>query len=449
MRLTPDRLLLLSFASLIAIGTLALMLPVAAVGPPVRWHEALFTATSAVCVTGLAVADTGTRFTVVGQGIILALIQLGGLGILTFSSWILLAMGKRLSLRGSEVVSSAFHTSHERGLRNLVGRIVVFTFAIEAAGTLVLWARFAWDQPPGRALYSAVFHSISAFCNAGFSLYSDSVISYRGDYAVNLALMGLIVLGGLGFAVQNELFDRLRAGKEGPKRRLSLHTRLVMVVTVSLILAGAVSFAATEFTNTLGKIPFDEKILTSLFQSVTTRTAGFNSVDIGALSSTTLCVMIFLMFVGGSPGSTAGGIKTTTLAVLLALMRGRARGRRFAEVYGRQIPPAQVSKAIGVLGIGLAAFAICLFGLQITESMAYGRDWMRARFLDYAFETMSALGTVGLSTGVTPTLSVPGRLIIVLAMFAGRLGPLTFAFSLVGERTGAKYELPEEPVMVG
>jgi len=449
MRLTPDRLLILSFAGLILLGTLALMLPGTTVGRPIHWHEALFTATSAVCVTGLIVLDTGKDFTLEGQLIILTLIQLGGLGILTFSSWLLLAMGKRLSVRGSEVVSSAFHTARHRGLRSLIARIVVFTFAIEAVGAFLLLARLAWDRPPGHALFSAVFHSVSAFCNAGFSLYSDSLMGFRGDALVNIVVMALIVLGGLGFAVQNELFERAtRKGKERP-RRLSLHARIVLIVSGVLVVVGALSFAAIEMNGTLKGEPIPKAAFSSIFQSITCRTAGFNTVDISQLAPTTLCIMMFLMFVGASPGSTGGGIKTTTLGVLFALVVGKIRGRRNVEAYDRQIPAAQVSKALGVLVVGVVAFVVCLFALQISESMLHGREWMRIRFLDYAFEVTSALGTVGLSTGVTPSLSVSGRLIIIIAMFAGRLGPLTVAYSLVGERGGAKYEFPEEPIMVG
>ncbi len=447
MRLTPDRLLLLSFGGLILLGTLALLIPGSTVDRPIRWDEALFTAASAVCVTGLVVLDTGRDFTLQGQLIILTLIQLGGLGILTFSSWLLLAMGRRLSVHGSEAMFSAFTAQRRLDLRRLIGRVVVFTVVVEAVGCLFLWVRFQWVLPPIEAFYQAFFHAISAFCNAGFSLNSDSLMAYKSDLTVNAVIMGLIILGGLGFIVQAELFERAR--KKNAKPRLTLHTRLVLVVTLFLWLFGAVCFYVMERSNVLREVSPGTRVLASLFQSATCRTAGFNSVDTAQLAAPTLLFMLFLMFVGASPGSTGGGIKTTTFGILMMLVVGRLRGRRNVELMGRQVPSAQVSKALGVLVIGGVSFAAVLFGLQITESIHFGLPWMRSHFLDYAFETVSALGTVGLSTGMTPLLSVPGRVIVVLAMFVGRLGPLTVAYSLIGERAGARYEYPEENVMVG
>jgi trk system potassium uptake protein TrkH len=446
-RLTPDRLLLLSFGGLILLGTLALLIPGSTVGRPIQWDEALFTAASAVCVTGLIVLDTGRDFTLQGQLIILTLIQLGGLGILTFSSWLLLAMGRRLSVHGSEAMFSAFTAQRRLDLRRLIGRVVVFTVVVEAVGCLFLWVRFQWDLPPVEAFYQAFFHAISAFCNAGFSLNSDSLMAYKSDLTVNVVVMGLIILGGLGFIVQAELFERVR--KRNVRPRLTLHTRLVLGVTLFLWLFGAVCFFVMERTNVLRDVSPGTGVLASLFQSATCRTAGFNSVDTSQLAAPTLLFMLFLMFVGASPGSTGGGIKTTTFGILIMLVVGRLRGRRNVELMGRQIPSAQVSKALGVLVIGGVSFAAILFGLQITESIHFGRAWMRSHFLDYAFETVSALGTVGLSTGMTPLLSVPGRVIVVLAMFVGRLGPLTVAYSVIGERSGVRYEYPEENVMVG
>jgi len=448
-RLTPNRILLFSFIALILTGAGALMLPGSSAGQPLRWDQALFTSTSAVCVTGLTVIDTGKDFSVQGQIILLALIQLGGLGFLTFSSWFLVMLGKRLSLRGADTFSSSFGIARNLRLRDMLPRILIYTFVVEGIGAFLLWARFAWRHPPLEALGYAVFHSISAFCNAGFSLYSDNVMSYRRDLLVNAVIPALILFGGIGFLVQAEVMLWWRERRQGRRHRLSLHTRLVLLTSLLLILYGMLGFAVLEGDNTLRAASPIERMFTSWFQSVTCRTAGFNTVDIGALSGPTLCLMIFLMFIGASPGSCGGGVKTTTLGVLVALVLSRLHGRESADIFGRRIPSIQVAKALATLAAALGILAAASFAIQFTEYFVWGAQGVRERFLDYLFEVVSALGTVGLSTGITPTLSVPGRMVIVITMLAGRLGPLSVAVSLVGERKSARYEFPEESVMVG
>lgn len=444
-----SRFLFLSFAVLIALGTFALHHPACSAGAPHTWSQALFTSTSAVCVTGLTALDTGKDYTLAGQLVILALIQLGGLGILTFSTSLMLALGRRLSLKGAETFTSSFGMMRELRLRDLAPRVLLYTFTIEGVGALLLWARFAWRFPPLEAFYYAVFHSVSAFCNAGFSLFSDSLTQFRADPVVNGVIMALILSGGLGFFVLVELNLWWRQGRKAG-RRLSLHSRLALQTSALLVLWGAFAIALLEASHTLaGRSPL-EALFCALFQSVTARTAGFNTLEISHLSGPALCVMMALMFVGASPGSCGGGVKTTTFAVLLGIVVSRARGRSDTEIHGRRISPSQVSKALATFAAALCAFALIFFALQITEAGRLGTAAARERFLDLAFESVSALGTVGLSMGVTPELSVAGRMVIALAMFAGRLGPLTLAFSMVGERrSGARYTYPEESVLVG
>jgi trk system potassium uptake protein TrkH len=401
-----------------------------------------------VCVTGLTALDTGKDYTLAGQLVILGLIQLGGLGILTFSTSLMLALGRRLSLKGAETFTSSFGMMRELRLRDLAPRVLLYTFTIEGAGALLLWARFAWRYPPLEAFYYAVFHSISAFCNAGFSLFSDSLTQFRADPVVNGVVMALILSGGLGFLVLVELNLWWRQGRKAG-RRLSLHSRLALQTSALLVLWGAFAIALLEASHTW-RAARRWKRCSARCSSRSRRAPRASYARDFPSQRPALCVMMALMFVGASPGSCGGGVKTTTFAVLLGIVVSRARGRSDTEIHGRRISPSQVSKALATFAAALCAFALIFFALQITEAGRLGTAAARERFLDLAFESVSALGTVGLSMGVTPELSVAGRMVIALAMFAGRLGPLTLAFSMVGERrSGARYTYPEESVLVG
>jgi trk/ktr system potassium uptake protein len=441
----PLRLLVGSFLVLITCGTLLLMLP-AATPPeaPIGWVDALFTATSAVCVTGLVVRDTGTGFTPFGQVVILALIQAGGLGVMTFSLLVFALFRSAVPLVHRSIFEQTLGGLAGAQLRRLVRLVFAFTFTAEALGAVLLFARFLPRLGPGEAAYAAVFHAISAFCNAGFGLWPDSLTAYRSDLVVNLTVMALIVLGGLGFVVVHDLLEA-----RGRPREMSVQTKLALVVSATLIVVGALAFWLLEAPRALYEMPPGEQIQASLFQSVTARTAGFNTVDIGALAPGTLFLLVLLMLIGGSPGSCAGGIKTTTLGVLLLAAHSRLRGRYNVNAFHRTLSSTTVRNTLSIaMGGGFVVIA-GLFALLVTEAPAHAVVNEQAAFLSYLFETVSALGTVGLSTGVTPFLHPSSRLLIVVLMFVGRLGPLTVASALVADRPLDDWRYPEEDVMVG
>lgn len=442
---TPGRLLVASFLVLIALGTLLLELPWATPpGQPIGWVDALFTATSAGCVTGLVVRDTGAAFTGFGQGVILGLIQAGGLGIMTFSLLILSLLRGRPTFAHRAVYEQTLAGGAQRELRPLVELVFLFTFAAEAVGAALLAVRFVPEMGLARGVWWAVFHAVSAFCNAGFGLASDNLTRYRADPWVNLVVMSLVVLGGIGFFVVHELVrERARW------TRLSVHSKLALTVSGGLIVAGALGFWLLEAGNTLDGLPWTEQLWASLFQSVAPRTAGFNSVDLAALGAPTLFLISMLMFVGGSPGSTAGGIKTTTFGVLLLATVERFRGHRNVNAFRRTLTRETLGNTAaialgGVLTVVAGVFALLLTELPVRE---VGDD--PVVFVALYFETVSALGTVGLSTGITGLLEPSSKLVLALLMFLGRLGPLTVASSLAAASTLRDWRYPEEDVVVG
>ncbi|HIE03920.1 MAG TPA: Trk family potassium uptake protein, partial [Candidatus Latescibacteria bacterium] len=423
----------------IVLGTALLMLPPATNdGMGADLLTALFTATSATCVTGLVVQDTGSYFSAFGQVVILALIQIGALGIMTFSSFVALALGRRLGIRSRAALQEVMDQSDPKSLMKLVEFVVKMTFLVEASGAVLLALRWhAWCHSWSRAVYLGIFHSVSSFCNAGFSTFSDSLEGFGGD-AWTVGIMGLlIILGGLGFPVVMELKERTGPGGKGP---LSVHTKLVLIVTGVLLASGMGWFLLLEWGNSLKDIPFGRKILSAWFQSVTARTAGFNTVDIGSLRNVTLFLFMAWMFVGASPGGTGGGIKTTTLGILVLSVRAALRGRGEVEAFGRAIPPRLVYRAvaIAVVGLGLlGTFAALLLATQ------------EGRQVGVMFEAVSAFGTVGLSTGVTPNLTPLGRVLVVVLMFAGRLGPLTITLAIRERPYEGVRRLPSARVMTG
>ncbi len=449
--MSPSRLLVISFAAAILFGAVLLFLPMSradsADGRPI---DALFTSTSAVCVTGLIVLDTGKDYSPFGQVVILFLIQIGGLGIMTFSNLILLAAGKKLALSQRMVIEATYGEFLSVRPAQLVRKIVLYTFTLEALGAVLLLYRFQSEYPLPRALGLAVFHSISAFCNAGFSLFSDSFMGYQDDLWINGIIMALIITGGLGFVVFADVFSFLGALRvKGNVRRLTLHSRVVLRTTLGLILVGALLLGILEATNLLEGGPWQRPILSSLFLSITARTAGFNTMDTAHLTNATLLCVIVLMVIGASPGSTGGGIKTTTFAALWAMMISRGRNRPGAEMLGRTIPSEVVAKALATTAGFLLAILLGVILLQLSEYAGEPHAAIRGLFLEHLFEVVSALGTVGLSTGLTPTLSIGGKGVLILCMFVGRLGPLVVAGSFIGRRERAAYTLPEERLMVG
>ncbi len=446
--LTPTQLVLGSFALAILLGTGLLMLPaMAAPGmPPVGFVDALFTATSAICVTGLTTVDTATRWSYLGQATILLLIQLGGLGIMTYSTLLVLLIRGRFTVRGRLTVRDTLGSTSAADLKRLIATVFASTFAIEAAGALVLGVRFAFDMPLPAALWFGVFHAVSAFCNAGFALFSDNLIRYVGDPVINLVVPLLIILGGLGFLVIAELWAR-RDPRERAKG-LSLHTRLVLTTTGLLIGAGMIGIFLLERANALEPLPWPAKLMATWFQAVTPRTAGYNTLDYDRLANPTLFFTIVLMFIGGSPGSTAGGIKTTTAAILWGIVRSQFASEERVHLFRRAVPRDVVGRAVTLAAASGLAVAIVTLCLQVTEAHGPVTDARRGLFLELLFETVSAFGTVGLSTGVTPYLSDAGKLLIALMMYVGRVGPLTLTLAL-GRQPRGRFQYSEEPVVVG
>ncbi len=443
---TPLRLLLASFLGLILLGTCLLKFPFAT--PPERpigWIDALFTATSATCVTGLIVRDTGSEFTLFGQLVILGLIQTGGLGVMTFFLFILGSRRGKLSLASRSILEQTLAGAGGwREVRPLLRLVFRFTLSVEAIGALFLFAHWYPALGPGPAAYAGAFHAVSAFCNAGFSTFATSLAHYRQDTFVNLTVAGLIILGGLGFFTLHELQMARR-----DLRRVSVHVKLALAVTGCLIAVGTGLIWLLEGRNTLRGLPWEDQLLASFFQSVTTRTAGFNTLDIGALAPATLFVMIVLMFVGGSPGSCAGGIKTTTLGVLTMVAWSRLRHRRYVNLFRRTLTPATVGNTLAITVGGFTMVNAGLFSLLLLDAPSVVGPGEQKIFIGYFFETVSALGTVGLSTGVTPELSPAARFLVSLLMFLGRVGPLSAAAALTRPSRVDDWRYPEEDVMVG
>ncbi|MBP1695765.1 MAG: potassium uptake protein [Deltaproteobacteria bacterium] len=443
--LTPARIFVLSFAGVILAGGILLWFPFSAVKGHLRFVDALFTSASAVCVTGLVVIDIGENLTTLGQVITMFLFQIGGLGIITFSTVFFVLMGRGLSFKGREIVQSTFLHTPRRDFIVIAKMVLWFTFIIESLGALFLFIRFSMDFPPGKALYHAVYNAISAFNNCGYSLFSDNLMGYQGDVIVNLTIMGLIVHGGIGFIVQYEILAWLK----GAQKRLSVHTKIVIVTTVILLLSGAVLFYVFERNHIIKDVPIQNKILASFFQSVTPRTAGFNTVDIGLLTNATILLMIVLMFIGASPGSTGGGVKTTSAALLVMLMWNRLKGNLDLNIFNRTIPREIVSRSISIIFASALSIAIITSVLLIAGGGNLPPMESRHYFVEYLFDTVSAYGTVGLSMGVTPKLNDLQKYALIVMMFVGRVGPLTLAFSLSRSPGGRSLTYAEEGVMGG
>lgn len=423
--LSPAQILSASFLVLILLGALVLWLPLcAAAGTQVNFLQALFTSTSAVCVTGLTVLATGSDFSLFGQIVILVLFQLGGLGIMLFSTALFDLMGRRLGLRERVLVQQSNPGLSLSGASGLAKRIVLFSLLCEGIGFFGLW--LAWAGELGvRAPYHALFHSVSAFCNAGFSLRPDSLTGEVANPLVNAVVITLIVLGGLGFFVCQDVVEWHKKSNH----RLSLHTYVCLTTTVALIVGGSILFYLFEFSNplTLKELSGPGQFWASLLQSVC-RTAGFNSIPIGDLREETTMLMIGLMFIGGCSGSTAGGIKVTTFALLLLAAWSQMLGRREVVIYERRVEVERILQALSLFVIACFAVMSCTLVLNYLEP---------GEFRDVLFETVSAVATVGLSTGITPSLSTPSMLLLCVVMFLGRVGPLTVAASLL--QNGTRY----------
>jgi trk system potassium uptake protein TrkH len=444
-RLSGVQLFVLSFAALVLGGALGLLvLPGLYTGPRLGVVDAVFTSASAVCVTGLIVVDTATYFTVWGQAWILLLIQAGGLGILTFATLIIRLLGRR----GALGVESAAGTGVGARLGEtaaMVRAVFLLTFAIEGVGAAVLWLLWRTPLGAGPAVWHAAFHAISAFCNAGFSTFSDNLAGWAGAPPVLLSVGGLVVLGGIGFVVLEDLRARLLQRRT---RRLTTHSRIALVATAATIGLAALLFFAFEGGRTLRGLGVGDRIANALFMAITPRTAGFNTVDYGGVSNASYALTIGLMFVGGSPGGTAGGVKTTTASVLLLLLVSRLRGRRYVPVAGRSVREDVIQAAAGLVVGAMAILAMGVFLLLLTEPAVAATD--RAGLARLVFEANSAFGTVGLSMNKTPELTAGGRIVITLLMFVGRVGPLSLAAAMaVARERRSAYRYAYDDVAVG
>ena len=437
--LSPPQIVVLGFLTVILIGTILLSLPQAtASGERQPLVDALFTATSAVCVTGLIVHDTGGYFSLFGQIVILLLIQIGGLGYMTMATFLLLLIGRAITLKERLIMQESMPQFSLGGVVQFAKYVLKVTLVLEVIGAAILSLRWMGQYPVSRAIYLGIFHSVSAFCNSGFSLFSDSLRGFRGDTVICLTVLFLFFIGGLGYVVVSDLYY-LRHRKFP---RLSVHTKFVLSITLVLIVLGGVSFFLLEYKNplTLAGLPGREKIMASLFQAMTPRTAGFSVINVGGMMQGSLFLTIILMFIGASPGGTGGGIKTTTFGVMLATVWATLRGKRDVTLFKYRISGEVINKSF-VVGF-LSIFFIVITTVIITSSESYS-------FIRAFFETVSAFGTVGLSTGITSGLSSLGKTLLIITMFVGRLGPLTIGVAMMREVKDLRFRYPEKRVLVG
>ena len=446
----PERVSIAGFILLIMMGTGLLMLPAAATGNRLGLTDALFTATSASCVTGLAVVDTGRDLSIFGQAVLLFLIQTGGLGIMTLSTLFLMAAGKRPGLTGQILIKDSFTHSRERPLSAILRDVFLFVFAIEGAGMVLMFFRFIPERELSEAFHLSLFHSVSAFCNAGFSTFPDSFMGYREDWVLNLIISFLIICGGIGFPVLSELKQKQNFpfGRRGRWSLLSLHSKIVISATIILLFISSVSILLMEWNNTLSSLSVSGRFLAAFFQAVSVRTAGFNTLPIGDMANESLFLMMLLMFIGACPGSCGGGIKITTFVTLVQLGISRLRGKERPQIFCRTIPRASVEKAVSVVMISSLVVTGGSLALMMTELGETPHPMSRGMFLELSFDVVSAVGTVGLSTGVTGKLTVAGKSVITLMMFMGRLGPLVIAIAVSRQNT-SRYYYAEENIMVG
>ena len=439
---SPLPVIAMGFAGLILLGSALLALPVAsATGRGVPWFDALFTATSAVCVTGLVVVDTGTAYSTFGHVVLLILIQLGGLGFMTFATLLFRLMGRSISLRERMIMQDSLNANEMGGIVALVRWVALSAFSVELAGAVAFSFRFVPLYGWGKGLFFALFHAVSAFCNAGFDLFGGgrSLTGFSGDVLVNITAVAMVVIGGMGFGTLADIIRKKRF------KKFALHTKLALISYGVLLLAGFLLNLAIEWTNpeTLGPLSVGDKLMAALFQSVTLRTAGFNTISQQGLRDCTKLVNGFFMFVGAAPASTGGGIKVTTLAILALSVRMVLRGQKNIAVFGRQVDPALVQRALAVFA---TAFIIAIVDICALSLLQQGFD-----FLDLYYECFSAIGTVGISAIGSSNLVPAARVLIILTMFAGRVGPLSLGLLLTRRQKHAKelINYPEEHILIG
>ncbi|WP_409295566.1 TrkH family potassium uptake protein [Peribacillus sp. SCS-26] len=437
-RLQPAHILAFGFILLILVGTCLFMIPMATKD---RHHlsliDALFEATSAVCVTGLAVVDTGTTFTLFGQIVLLILIQLGGWGFITSSILMFLLLGRKIGFKQRLLLQESMNTFSVQGIIKLVQRVILITLSVELIAAIILSIRWAQEMSIGKAVYYAIFHSISAFNNAGFGLEPDNLTKWAGDPVVNLVITSLFILGGIGFFVVADVLEKKNW------RRFSLHTKITLAMTLSLnVISTIVLFLLEHNQKAMEGLSLGDKWWASYFQGVVTRTAGFNTIDISQMTLSSLVFMMGLMFIGAASGSTGGGIKVTTFALLLLTLRSVLLNKEDINIFQRRIPKPLVLRALSIVVSAVLFNFLIFFLLTITEK---GADMAAI-----AFETVSAFGTVGMSAGLTMDLTAMGKILITILMFIGRVGPLTLAFALaVNSGTKGNIRYAEEKILIG
>lgn len=439
---TPVRVLVGSFLGMIILGTILLMLPQShAEGASIGFLDAFFTATSAVCVTGLTVVDTATAWTRFGQIVILVLLQVGGIGIISFGALFVLLLGHKVTFQHRQLIKEQYGQATVVNVLTIIPVVALTTLFIELMGAAFLMPVFTRDFGLEEGTWHSIFHAVSAFCNAGFSTFSDSLMHYTGNPWLNFVICILIVIGGLGFPVIGELMSRRES-----RRVLSLHTRVVLWSSATLIVIGAIIFYIIEgiYDTEFGSMPFVSRFLSSIFQSITARTAGFNTVEIGNLAPATIFALQLLMIIGGSPSGTAGGIKTTTFVASIAAVRSVFSGHSDVRLFDRRLGVGTARRALVLFAV--AAVVISLGVLFMLLTAAPGQE---TNLLGLGFETVSAFGTVGLSTGITSQLTVGQRIVIIFLMFIGRLGPMTFALALSSRHQADQVRFPETDLLTG
>jgi len=442
----PERRVVVYFLAAILIGAILLMLPVSSADRSISFIDALFTSTSAVCVTGLTVLDTGRDFSPFGQIVILTLIQLGGIGIMTLATALLMTIVPRLSFQDRLALTQTLGGTRRIKPKAVLKAVLLTTFSVEFLGAAALFFRFYGDFSFGRAVYYSIFHSISAFCNAGFSTFSDSLENYRNDIPTMIIFSMLIILGGLGFVVIRELIVKAK----NRKLKLSLHSKLCLSFTASLLIigAGAIFLAerGNEYYESMG---LTGEIVNAFFQSVTSRTAGFNTISQSNLTEVSLLITMILMFIGACPGSTAGGVKTTTVGIVMIMAYNRFMGRSSVTAFRKSISTDSINRALTIMLVAILVIVLMFVLFMFVEEKPVPHRLTHGWFIDGAFEVVSALGTVGLSLGTTGHLHGPGKMIIILLMFIGRVGLLTLAFTLSRRPKQGEIVYLDEQVMVG
>lgn len=444
--MTVSRTICLGFLAVITVGTLLLMMPFSISSG--AWNDpivALFTATSAVCVTGLGVVDTGTYFSFWGQFFLVALVQIGGLGYMTATTLLLLLLGRRFSLKDKIAIQQSLDRPGIHGSTQILQSIIALTAVMEITGTLVLLPTFSTDYGFNQGLWLAVFHSINSWNNAGFSLFPDSFIRYQISPQLVIPVSLLIIFGGIGYPVLFEMYLWLRDRilRRPYRMAFSLNFKVATSTTVALLFIGTIAFLLIEIRNaaTFGAVSFGDKLLLAWFQSVTTRTAGFNTIDIGRMTTAGLFLTIALMFIGASPGGTGGGIKTTTARVLSNCTRAILQGKEEVEMYQREVPISLILKAVGVVVASTATVIVSTILISLTDP--------EVNFIQILFEVMSAFATVGLSTGITASISSAGKLVLIGTMYVGRVGILLLMSALLGDPRPRTIHYPEENLLVG